>query len=320
MNEQEWIDRYVLPRKNDVHPLAGPGDDAALIQPPEGEAQVLSVDTLVSGQHFQLDWLQDWHPPQVLARRLLRGSFSDLSAMGATATGVLLSLESDRLPGALGDDFWTGIDEELASHSLLLLGGNLTRCRVGLSLHATVVGHVKTERTWRRDSARPGDRIAVTGYPGKAAQALEHLCSGRPVPEEDPWRSPSSRQDFVRCLSPILDRPACAIDLSDGLGLDLQRVCQASQVSAEVDILELISGEGAPLLQQVIGGGEDYELLLAIDPKETETVERAARETNTPLRWLGTVTEKTETPGIHWHHGGETLRDLPTQKGWDPFR
>lgn len=320
MNEEEWIARFIEPRSNPDNPLCGPGDDAALLQGPAGTAAVITVDSLVSGQHFRPEWLHAWHPPEILARRLLRGSLSDISAMGGIASGVLLSLESEELPGFFSERFWQGIDEELATHSLILLGGNLTRCSGGLSLHATVVGHVDPDRSWRRDSAQPGDRIGVTGHPGKAAQALDHLQRGSAVADQDPWRFPASRQRFVTKLNPMLQRNACAIDLSDGLGLDLLRVCKSSQVCAEIDLNRLVSVEGAPTLKQVVSGGEDYELLLVIDPGEAERVEQVAKETGTPFRWIGSVKPMSDQPQIHWHDAGRALADLPEEKGWDPFR
>ncbi|MGB1070921.1 MAG: thiamine-phosphate kinase [Planctomycetota bacterium] len=320
MTEEEWIAHYIHPRSNPAHPLSGPGDDAAVWPIPTGNATVLSVDSLVSGQHFKIDWLDDWHPPGVLARRLLRGSLSDISAMGGTATGVLLSLESDQLPGYFSDAFWEEIDREMQLHSMTLLGGNLTRCANGLSLHATVVGHVESDRSWQRDSARPGDRIGVTGFPGKAAQALDQLQGGIPVTDSDPWRSPASRQLFATTLNRKLKRTACAIDLSDGLGLDLQRVCKASGVSAQIDITPLVVSEDAPTLSQVVAGGEDYELLLIVDPVETATVEEVAVETGTPFHWLGNAVTHRDRPVIEWRRAGEAIETLPEKKGWDPFK
>ena len=320
MTEEEWIARYIHPRSNPVHPLSGPGDDAAVLPIPPGNATVLSVDSLVSGQHFKIDWLNDWHPPGILARRLLRGSLSDISAMGGTATGVLLSLESDQLPGFFSEAFWEEVDTEMQLHSMTLLGGNLTRCANGLSLHATVVGHVEADRSWRRDSAKPGDRIGVTGFPGKAAQALDQLQSGIPVTDSDPWRSPASRQRFATALNRKMKRTACAIDLSDGLGLDLQRICKASEISAQIDIAPLVASEDAPSPGQVVAGGEDYELLLVVDPEEIATVEEVAVETGTPFHWLGNAEAHQDRPAIEWRLAGETIDNLPQKQGWDPFR
>ena len=321
MNEQQWIETYILPRSDQSDPTSGPGDDAALFQSPQGYSSVISVDSLISGQHFLLDWIEDWHPPEVLATRLLRGSLSDLSAMGATASGILLSLECEELPGYFGDSFWNGIDEEMSSYSVKLLGGNVTRSSGSLALHATVVGHVEAERCWRRDRAQTGDWIGVTGHPGKAAQALTRLRRGELISEGDPWRSPASRQLFARQLVKKLQRPASAIDLSDGLGLDLKRVCQASRVSAEIDLTELTSVSDAPTHQQIIGGGEDYELLLSVDPADIPMVEKVADETGTAFTWIGQITDPGhESPTLRWMSHGKEILSEAGQSGWDPFQ
>lgn len=321
MNEQQWIQTFIHPRGDQTDPTTGPGDDAALFQAPQGSSSVISVDCLVSGQHFLYDWLLDWHPPEVLATRLLRGSLSDLSAMGATASGLLLSLECEELPGYFGESFWNTVDEELRSCSVKLLGGNVTRSSGSLALHATVVGHVVADRCWRRDRAQTGDWIGVSGRPGKAAQALAQLRKGEVLPKDDPWRSPACRQQFARQLGKKLQKPATAIDLSDGLGLDLQRVCLASHVSAEIDLTDLASARNAPTHEQIIGGGEDYELLLAIDPGDIATVDQVAEETGTPFTWIGRMTEPgSENPQPSWKSRGKEIIPETSLTGWDPFR
>ena len=125
MNEQQWVQHYISPRQHPENAVYGPGDDAALIKPPENSSLVVSVDALVSGQHFTFDALQSWCPPEILARRLVRGSVSDLSAMGAKASGLILSVETPELPGFLGEDFWRGLDAEIERLQICLMGGNV---------------------------------------------------------------------------------------------------------------------------------------------------------------------------------------------------
>lgn len=323
MNEQQWVQHYISPRQHPENAVYGPGDDAALIQPPENSSLVVSVDALVSGQHFTFDGLQSWCPPEILARRLVRGSVSDLSAMGAKASGLILSVETPELPGFLGEDFWRGLDAEIERLQIRLMGGNVARNPNSLSLHATVLGAVEEARCWRRDRAQLGDRIGVTGSPGSAAKALEHLNQGLTYESPDPWRSPACRQNFVAELAPAMNRPPTAIDISDGLALDLHRVCMASQLSAQVELESLVSSASSPDLKQVLGGGEDYELLLGIDPAESDKVEAIAQESGTEWHWIGEFIPTTDQGPVLEATLKGTPVDIPSTgaatPGWDPF-
>lgn len=315
----EWIDTYIAPRKvsNTTTDWLGPGDDAALLPCQDQEHCVLTVDALVEGQHFHHDWLDD----QGLARRLLRSSVSDLTAMGAEPRGVLISIETSELPGRVGDDFWQSIDQECQLLNLKLLGGNVARTTGPLALHATCAGSVGIGREWRRTGASVGDLLLVSGAPGRACQARERIEQGNKPPGEDHWTCPQPRWLFARALSNLIEQEMpdslpSAIDISDGLLLDLKRLCQSNHCGAQIDIESLTRSVDSPSARQILSGGEDYELLMAIPASMKPLVQIAAKQTETEFHEIGLLTAATNSEI-------EVLNGLqpwdPEKLGWDPF-
>ncbi|MDE0960324.1 MAG: thiamine-phosphate kinase [Planctomycetota bacterium] len=325
MNESQWIKTYILPRSGATSgSFLGPGDDASVGPSLATDSPVLTVDAMVEGQHFIGDWIDD----ETLARRLLRSSISDLSAMGATAVGFLLSVETPCLPGRLGDRFWSSIDEQCEQLGITLLGGNVTASDGPLSLHCTFLGRVQSGHEWRRSGAKSGDLLVVTGDPGMAAQARERIAAtaavARPPAADDRWSSPIPRIEVARALaSAAVDGPivTAAIDLSDGLHLDLERLCQASGQRATIDIDALVETALAPTPDQVLAGGEDYELLMAIDPDSLDRFARIAAQHATRWHPIGVI-ESAASPAatsdtVQVRLGGTVLKREP--RGWDPF-
>lgn len=311
MREREWIRRFVRPRA--PNPIAGdallgPGDDAALLALPPGEVAVLTIDGMVAGRHFRPGWLAD----DELAARLVAVTVSDLAAMGATPRGILLSFETPELPGQLGPSFFAGLDRVL-SRSGPLLGGNVVRTDGPLALTATAIGSVEPGRALRRDAARPGDTLAISGVPGRAASARMRIAEG--VREENArtaWVLPPDRVPLGRALGEHGVR--AAVDVSDGLAADLSQLLDESGVGADLDLgpLARAAEHDGIDLSTALGGGEDYELLVAGE----ETAITAAFEAagaGAPLI-LGTVRTQTGMSGLV--DGSPVSIDVP---GWDPF-
>ncbi|MBN8615766.1 MAG: thiamine-phosphate kinase [Deltaproteobacteria bacterium] len=240
------------------------GDDAAVLAPSLGR-EVLSVDAHVEHVHFRRAWLSS----RELGARAAMAALSDLAAMGAEPRVVLLSL-------ALSDDV---TDEELEALALgvrdacdetgaRVVGGNLARASE-ISIHTTVIGRM-TEAPLRRDGAKVGDGVYVTGTLGAAALGLAALEAGRSdtllAPFVARWRRPRARVSEGRRL---IDLASAAIDVSDGLALDLSRLAEASGVGIDLDAkdlpLEPDHAACAALLSRdpitlALIGGEDYEL------------------------------------------------------------
>ena len=243
----------------------GIGDDAAVLAPP-GAEEVVSVDAAVEGVHFYRDFAA-W--PQIGFRSLV-AALSDLAAMGAEPRASLVALI---LPESFQDQWLYELADgiALAAHryGAPVVGGNLS-AGAQLSITSTVLGRAGGA-VLTRSGARAGDRIYLTGTVGEAALGLRCLQAGVTTSKAarfvERWRTPSAKIAEGRRL---LGVASAAIDVSDGVLQDLEQVCEAAGVGAEINADDLPLGAGAMELAQQIGddaielalsGGEDYELL-----------------------------------------------------------
>ncbi|WP_158987175.1 thiamine-phosphate kinase [Lysobacter panacisoli] len=268
--------------------ILGIGDDAALLQVPAGKQLVVATDTLNTGVHFPDDTA-----PADIGWKSLAVNLSDLAAMGAEPAWCTLSLSLPQADAAWLDAFLDGFLALAAQHDVTLVGGDTTRGP--LSICVTVHGFVEPGRALRRDAARVGDDVWISGTPGDAAGALAQ------------WREGASRDATLRVR---LDRPmprvalgrtlanvahAC-IDVSDGLLADVAHVCRASGVGIEIEVDRLPASDALRIafdeptrraLQAT--GGDDYELCFTASPQSRDGVERAARDAATPVARIGRV-------------------------------
>ena len=275
------------------------GDDAAVLEISSSSRLVITTDQMVEGVHFR----RDTHPPDLLGDKALTVNLSDLAAMGAMPRWALLSLF---LPRDLSPEYLEavllGMARRARQAGVALLGGNLTASKA-LALDVTLLGTMRTgTRPLLRSGARPGDTIYVSGSLGGAAFGLSLLRAG--------WRWGALRQSkhpraaspaqrlakgaLKRHLAPdpelelgrLLARHSLAtsaMDLSDGLSLDLHRLCQASRVGARIfsDALPLDSAAVRWLgeeeaLRLALHGGEDYRLLFSVPPGRVRRLCRLA--------------------------------------------
>ncbi len=244
--------------------VLGIGDDAALLRLQAGEDVVVSTDALVEGVHFR--W--EHEPAPSIGRRAMAAALSDLAAMGARPLGVVIamaappSLELARLDGLV-----RGLAMAARRWEAPLVGGNVARS-AGCSLALTALGAVRRGRALRRDAARGGDRVFVTGTLGGAALCVARAArSGRRR-----GAAPEPRLAAGRALARLPGIGAC-IDISDGLLADLEHVLRASRVGATLDPSRLphpsrfAAGCAALDLDPdslALTGGEDYELLFTV--------------------------------------------------------
>lgn len=268
--------------------LVEPGDDCAVLaQSPYPLA--LTTDSLVEGVHFRPDWLT----PAELGRRAAMVSLSDLAAMGATPTALLVAAALpvhtpvERLEAILG-----GCAAASAELGAVLAGGNLARADV-LSLAVTAVGELRGP-CLTRSGAEPGDLLVVSGTLGDAAAAVAEWLAGRePAPAlRTRWVAPLARIDVARALAAA--GAHAAIDLSDGLAADLGHLCCASSVGAVVDLARLPKSPAVAALDAdgadfALEGGEDYELLCAVPVELEDQLPEIERSTGVPLRTIGRV-------------------------------
>lgn len=288
MNEFELIRRFTAPApKRGAGVVLGIGDDCAVLRPPRGELLLATVDAVVEGVHFDGRFA-----PADVGWKALAVNLSDLASMGARPLWALCALavppgaEPRRL-AAVG----RGLAACARRHGIALAGGNVSRA-AELSLTVTVVGSAPGPRVLRRDGARPGDLLLVSGSLGDAALGL---APGAPRALALRQRRPAPRLALGRALGGIAS--AC-IDLSDGLAQDLGHLCAASGVGARVELARLprspayrraVRGAADPWAAAVCGG-EDYELCVAVPPARLARALAAARRTGTPLTAVGRFT------------------------------
>ncbi|HEX6207878.1 MAG TPA: thiamine-phosphate kinase [Actinomycetota bacterium] len=304
------------------------GDDAAVVEP-GGHHLVVTVDTLVERVHFDPDVAQ----PDDLGYKAVVVNVSDVAAMGGSPRYAVVSLAvpPDTRP-AWVIELYGGMRAAAEDYGLALVGGDTVRADQCV-LTVTVLGTVAEGRAVTRSGARPGDRIVVTGSLGAAAGGLR-LVQGREGATRRAVMTGPGRE-----LVAALDRPVARvgegealaqagatsmIDVSDGLALDLSRVCEASGVGARVRLPAVPVAEALKELAEEIGvdpldlalhGGEDYELVATLPAAAVEDARaRLLDRYGTPLTDIGEIIE-TGLLAV-----GEDGRERPLEaKGWDHF-
>jgi thiamine-monophosphate kinase len=245
----------------------GIGDDAALLRVRPGEQVAVSTDALVESVHFR--W--ETEPADAIGRRAMTAALSDLAAMGARPLGVVVALAAP--PGlalARVDGLVRGLGAVARCCGAPLVGGNLTRAR-DTALALTAIGAVRAGRALRRDAARAGDRVFVTGTLGGAALAVARAAR-RTRRRAARRGEPEPRLAAGRALAVLQGAGAC-IDLSDGLLADLGHVLAASCVGATLEPDQVPRPPGFARACAALGldperlaltGGEDYELCFTV--------------------------------------------------------
>ncbi len=230
MTEDSILDRVrrkvKLPRGSEL--VAGIGDDCAIVRPLGAREDLLfTTDLLLENVHFR----RATHPPEVVGRKALARGLSDLAAMGGEPRFCLLSLVAPQWADHTWiRRFYDGLLEFSEQTHTPLAGGDLARGK-NFACDIVVAGAVPRGQALLRSGAKPGDSIYVSGALGGSALGL---------------------------------RATAAMDLSDGLSLDLHRMCLASGVSAEIGPPPVFPGAS---LEDALHGGEDYELLFTVSPR-----------------------------------------------------
>ncbi len=300
------------------------GDDTAVLQA-GGQTLLVTVDMLVEGVHFRLDWTA----PHALGWKCLAVNLSDIASMGGTPVGALLSLAlpAERV-GEWLDAFVEGFAECGRTYGCALLGGDTNRSPL-MVIDGMVLGTVAGAPVLRR-GAQVGDWLLVTGTLGGSRAGLKVLESAIPAAERALWQDALEAhwRPLPRLTEGALARQAgvhAMMDLSDGLASDLPKLAEASAVGAVIWESALpihpsarrwaeAHGENPALF--ALAGGEDYELLMSAPPKVARTLlERIPAETGTPLTAIGEVIEQR---GI-WLERSSGAREPLRVQGWDHF-
>ena len=269
------------------------GDDTAAWRV-EASTQLATVDSMVQDVHFTFD-TTTW---KELGWKSLAINLSDIAAMGGVPEYALVALA---LPGDKEVEdvarLYEGMLELANQHDVAVVGGNMCGSPV-VAVTITVTGSSMNNRLLRRSTAIPGDSIAVTGYLGSAAAGLEMLTEKLQFGAEtatylrNAFNRPNPRINEGQLL--LKTGVATAIDISDGLAADLRHICEASRVSASVNIERVpIHGGmkekfGEKARELALGGGEDYELLFTAG---ADIIDKVKKEISCPVTVVGKITE-----------------------------
>ncbi|WP_448673825.1 thiamine-phosphate kinase [Pseudoxanthomonas mexicana] len=266
--------------------VLGIGDDAALLAPPPGRQLVVTADTLNDGVHFPRGT-----SPADVGWKALAVNLSDLASMGAEPAWCTLSLSLPQSDPAWIEGFLDGFLDLAGQHDIALVGGDTTRGP--LSIAVTAMGLVEPGRALRRDGARVGDEVWVTGTLGDAAGGLA-LLDREPVPAlRARLDRPTPRVAAGRALAGIAT--AC-VDVSDGLLADLGHVCARSHVAAHLDVdalpasaaLREAFGEADRIALQA-SGGDDYELCFTAPADASADIDAVSARLGLQITRIGRI-------------------------------
>ena len=240
-----------------------PGDDCAALDLGQGDYLLLAVDQIAAEVHFHGPLSSTPTPPALVGRKLLARNLSDIAAMGGTPRHALLALAVPHTwPDAWVPAFMEGLLALAAEYQVRLIGGDYGRAQAFVA-SLTITGTVPAAQLCRRDAAVAGDELWVTGSLGESLASGVHL-SFTPRLAEGHWLAANA---YTHCL----------MDLSDGLLVDLPRLCAASGLAASLDLAaiprRLHEGHLASLAA-ALTDGEDYELLITVPPNRAAEMRR----------------------------------------------
>ena len=313
LSEFDIIARYFTRQgayRDDV--VLGVGDDAALLKVPRDRQLVLAVDTLVAGRHFPED-----AAAFDIGWKALAVNLSDFAAMGATPAWATLSLTMPTADKhwlqAFADGFYTLAEQ----YQVALVGGDTTRGPLSVSVQ--LQGYIKPGKVLRRDAAKPGQALFVSGTLGDAACALHQLQSGAvDALVFGRLNRPEPRVALGQLLGGVA---ATAIDVSDGLLADLGHILEASRcgatlyperLPASAALQNLPAGE---VLEYQCNGGDDYELCFSVAPERRAQLDAMLHEQALSVAEIGVIDAQ---PGLRCKFADGRII-TPAIHGFDHF-
>jgi len=310
--------------------IVGVGDDVAVLEGSSQSVWLATCDVQVEGAHF----LREAIPPRSLGRKSLAINLSDIASAGGTPRYALVSLG---LPGGLEvgfiDELYAGLREQGSEFGVDIVGGNISRSRLGIFIDVFLLGETIRENVVLRSGAAMGDLVMLTGSVGDAAAGVALLLDPALTASADYTATARRRRDCptprVRegALIGSLRQASAMIDVSDGIAGDLGHICEKSGVSVRVHAARLpVSPNNRALARSARGdewhfalhGGEDYELLFTAPPGRAERLaERITAETGTPVSFIGEITAGGEPAELVLPDGSVTPLE---ESGWDHFK
>jgi len=301
--EFELIDTLFAPLARGLAGSFGLKDDVAALAPKAGHQLVLKTDSLVESVHFLR---QD--PAAGVAQKALRRALSDLAAKGAEPEAYLLAIA---LPETTNrrwlEEFAEGLSRDQKRFAVALAGGETNRTPGALTITITALGWIPEGALLRRNGAKPGDEVWVTGTVGDACAGLSLLKGTETCANEAArdylvarYRLPEPRLAFGKALRGIA---TASIDVSDGLVADLGHIGEVSQVKIEIDSgavplspeLRALWGGGEETVPRAVAAGDDYEIAFTVPPSAASAAEDVARQTATRATRIGRVVQGSGT-------------------------
>lgn len=302
-------------------------DDCATIAPPAGEELVVTTDALIAGVHFF-----PGDDPAAVGWKALAVNVSDLVGKGAMPLAYLMNVALPGLDRAWLAAFTTGLRAAQVAFGCQLIGGDTDRTPGPLTVSITALGTAPSGRMVRRATARPGDHVYITGTIGDAAIGLALRKDPHVLDRAGPDQAAASYLEgrFSRPHPPVAIVPAlracasAAMDVSDGLIKDFDRLCRASGVGGviEASVVSLseaarsVVDRGEAKLEDLLTGGEDYEVLACVAPDAATEFERLAAESGVRVTRIGTIVDE-PVGGTAKSATGESI--VFTKTGWDHF-
>jgi thiamine-monophosphate kinase len=300
LGEFDIIAKYFAPLATDTASL-GLRDDAAVLRPIEGQEIVLSCDTIVEGVHFLKE-----DPPESIGHKALAVNLSDLAAKGARPYVYLLSLSLPPRPSpAWLEAFASGLRDLQESAGAALVGGDTNSSPGPMSVTITALGVVPHGHAVLRHGAKDGDRLYVSGTIGDGYLGLRvlkdpSLARSWGFTEEEKafvierYRRPQPRNDLMLL---IRNFATAAIDVSDGLVSDAEKLARVSHVGALIEAARVPLSEPARkalrreprLLETLITSGDDYEILAAVPDASSASFESEARAKGASVNMIGRI-------------------------------
>lgn len=318
--------------------VLGIGDDAAVWREQTGRETLITVDLLVEDVDFKLAYA----PPRWLGHKALAVSLSDIAAMGGAPKFALLTLAipptltfqaSNPATETFWQEFFAGYVSLAETCGVQLIGGDISSAPERLTIDSIVIGHCAAGRAVRRNGAKPGDVIFVTGSLGASAAGLKLLLNGARVGKatneamsEAAIRAhlrPEPRVEFGRRLGE-LGLATAMLDVSDGLAQDLSHICADSSVGAILDFdavpvaeeVSVVTTNAADAFALAVSGGEDFELLFTAEPKNEAALMRLATDCQLRLTRIGEITRSQPVAVLIRRH--DQLTPLAI-RGYDHF-
>ena len=310
--------------------VLGIGDDAAVLQ--HERETVVSTDMLIEGVHFDLAYM----PPKHLGYKAVAVNLSDIYAMNAQATQVLVSLAlSNRFSLEVVEELYAGIHLACKTYGVDLVGGDTTSSQQGLQLSVTALGIAPKTGAVLRSGATENDLLVVSGDLGGAYMGLQVLARENEVfkanpqhqPDLEPYSylverqlKPEARKDIVQLLQDLDLQPTAMIDISDGLSSEVMHLCKQSGVGCRVyenkipldpQFISVCEEFNLDSTTIALSGGEDYELLFTIKQTDFDKIKG-----NPNLTVIGHMTAAGDAPSLVTR--AEEVIPLKAQ-GWKVF-